>query len=161
MHTLQWWWCKLVDTLRWQFLNQLAYSDMTKQWHGCEQDDERWPSDMLDQEWLRVMYAQLIDSDTYNRRYDKMMTSGMVATYLTCWLMWLLEQQLIEWEKCLLYEQTSWWQVAWQRWTCWLTGWWVLSPETGTRVLRAQTAGAPTRWQPLSLEANVITPSQL
>ena len=35
----------------------------------------------------------------------------------------------------------------------------VLSPETGTRVPKAQTAGAPARRQPLEREANVTTPS--
>ena len=99
-----------MTALGWQSLvytvNQLTCSDMTKQQLNYEQVDERWPSDTLDWEWSSVMYAQLIDSDTYSKRYDKLTTSFMAAADLTCWLMRLREQMDDQ------SEQLWWWCLS-------------------------------------------------
>ena len=99
-----------MTALGWQSLvytvNQLTCSDMTKQRLDYEQVDERWPSDTLDWEWSSVMYAQLIDSDTYSKRYDKLTTSFMAAADLTCWLMRLLEQM----DDQRYMSAANWWQ---------------------------------------------------
>ena len=95
-----------MTALGWQSLvytvNQLTYSDMTKQQLDYEQVDERWPSDMLDWEWLRVMYAQLIScgaktihlqqtdiTDLVNMRH------AMLLTALGWWLEYTVKTEIV------------------------------------------------------------------